>query len=504
MQISHFSRFCSAALAALALAVPAASRAQSGYTLIDIAGPNFANPHVSSINNRGQVAGTFQLTSNHSVRACIYANGNLTVLSPQDADGSNGFVINDSGQVAGYGDLPGSIGIQVVLWTNGIPAELGTLGGSWIIIHGINNHGQVAGCDRLYGTSSTRAVLWTNGIPQDLGTLGGASGVAYGVNDSGQATGYAAINSTPAYYAFRYANGVMTRLDSLGGTKNCGDAINASGQVAGYSYFKGNSVFHAALWNGTAITDIGAFDGGNSEAMGINASGDVVGYSFDAQINVAAFLYTGGRMIDLNTLVPPGEDWQLQIASGINDNGWIVGQGHHNGVSTNFILKPNQGTAFGSLSLESIPNFNAVSGAVPLDTFHISFRQPGTLNEIYGADLSVTPLIGKSSAPFALSNIPPGHYDVAIKGAKSLRVVLPNITVGARISLPDVHLLTGDANGDNRVDSSDFALMIDAYGGVAGVAGSNYDPNVDFNLDGKIDSSDFGLLLGEFGAIGDL
>ena len=63
-------------------------------------------------------------------------------------------------------------------------------------------------------------------------------------------------------------------------------------------------------------------------------------------------------------------------------------------------------------------------------------------------------------------------------------------------------LKAGDANGDNAVDTSDFGLLVGAYGSSIKVPGSGYDPAEDFNCDGSVDTTDFGLLVGNYGGIG--
>jgi probable HAF family extracellular repeat protein len=64
------------------------------------------------------------------------------------------------------------------------------------------------------------------------------------------------------------------------------------------------------------------------QAQGINNLGQIVGY---AQItgNSAyhAFLYSGGKMQDLNNLLVPNSGWTLASANKINDRGQIVGYG---------------------------------------------------------------------------------------------------------------------------------------------------------------------------------
>lgn len=63
--------------------------------------------------------------------------------------------------------------------------------------------------------------------------------------------------------------------------------------------------------------DLGAMGGPRSHAAGINAAGDVVG------VAAHAFLYSGGRMIDLGVL----SGGQTSYARAVNDSGMVVGSG---------------------------------------------------------------------------------------------------------------------------------------------------------------------------------
>lgn len=84
------------------------------------------------------------------------------------------------------------------------------------------------------------------------------------------------------------------------------------------------------------MIDLGTLGGSSSHAYDINDSGQVVGDS-----DGYAFLYDGGNMIDLNTLLPTGSGWELSVAYGINDSGQIVGQGSNiNGDTRAFLMTP--------------------------------------------------------------------------------------------------------------------------------------------------------------------
>ncbi len=130
------------------------------------------------------------------------------------------------------------------------------------------------------------------------------------------------------------------------------------------------------------------------------------------------------------------------------------------------------GSVTGRVALEGVPNLAAVNSHAPLGTFHIGFRNPGATTELYAADVALTPVNGTAFGTFALPNAPRGTYDIGIKGAKNLRVLLPSVTVGAATNLPDVLLPAGDANGDNSVDSSDFTALIGSFNSDAAIAGT--------------------------------
>ena len=90
------------------------------------------------------------------------------------------------------------------------------------------------------------------------------------------------------------------------------------------------------------MTDLGTLEGRlYSQAAAINASGQVVGSSdVVGGFGVAAFLYAGGTMTDLNSLINPSLNWNLLTAGGINDDGQIVGVGDVGGEYHAFLLTP--------------------------------------------------------------------------------------------------------------------------------------------------------------------
>ncbi|MBC7527544.1 MAG: hypothetical protein H7308_08335, partial [Chthonomonadaceae bacterium] len=56
--------------------------------------------------------------------------------------------------------------------------------------------------------------------------------------------------------------------------------------------------------------------------------------------NPHAFIVRGGRLVDLNTLIPAGSGWELIFATGVNDKGQVVGMGLHENRLRAFLLSP--------------------------------------------------------------------------------------------------------------------------------------------------------------------
>ncbi|PWU15914.1 MAG: HAF repeat-containing protein [Verrucomicrobia bacterium] len=177
--------------------------------------------------------------------------------------------------------------------------------------------------------------------------LGGLGGVypsspalvseAYGINNSGQVVGYA-FTTSGNKHAFLYSAGAMTDLGTLGGSSSQANGINNSGQVVGHAYLAGNASYHAFLYSGGGMADLGTLSGGiNSDAYGVNRNGQVVGSS-----DQYAFQYSGGMM---SYLTLGSGSW----ASGVNDQGQIVGVYEVSGTESAFLYNGTVATYLGHL-----------------------------------------------------------------------------------------------------------------------------------------------------------
>lgn len=203
----------------------------------------------ASINNSGQVVGTWSSSPTGPGQAFIYSHGVMTNLAALPGDsGSIGAAINASGQVTGTSINPGSN--RAFIYSNGVMTDISRTGFESVAT-AINASGQVVGFEWgcCISTAPEHAFLYSNNVVTDLGTLTG-DGVSYaeGINDLGQVTGYSASGAWR--HAFLYTNGVMVDLNSLinpalGIVIIDAEGINDQGQIAatGFNAAGGEDAF---------------------------------------------------------------------------------------------------------------------------------------------------------------------------------------------------------------------------------------------------------------------
>ncbi len=128
-------------------------------------------------------------------------------------------------------------------------------------------------------------------------------------------------------------------LGVVEGNDNMVHAINNAGSVVGAAANQQQGV-QAYVSNGRRCS-LGTLGGAFSVAHGINNAGQIVGGSLtDRNDAFHAFLFTEGRMYDLNQLLLDAPRWELLQAVGINDQGQIVGVGLLDGQDHGFLLNP--------------------------------------------------------------------------------------------------------------------------------------------------------------------
>jgi probable HAF family extracellular repeat protein len=96
------------------------------------------------------------------------------------------------------------------------------------------------------------------------------------------------------------------------------------------------------------LTDLGTLStlgGTYSVGYAVNDSGQVVGEAATASGSFHAFLYSGGRMLDLNSLIAAGSGFTPKQANGISNTGYITGFGTaSNGQFHAFLLTARRDT----------------------------------------------------------------------------------------------------------------------------------------------------------------
>jgi probable HAF family extracellular repeat protein len=305
------------------------------------------------INASGEIVGG-SLTASGNVHAFSYSGEKMTDLGVfSGGANSTANAVNDSGQITGWSTTDGvdTLGNPIVLgflYSGGKTSSIGALVGD-VDSEGlsINSTGNICGIsytpDATTGTvADENAVIYSpaRGM-SNLGPLsGGFFSEANGINDSGQIagvsdTGQSDSSGNDIYRAIRYASGggifsiplLLDQVDSVA------YGINDSGNVIGYDYTSTGASYAFTYSNLGGLIALGLLPGGsNSFATAVNSSGQIVGYgdigASDASGNTIyhAFLYTGGKLYDMNTLTANAKGWRIDDALAINDSGEIVGQ----------------------------------------------------------------------------------------------------------------------------------------------------------------------------------
>jgi probable HAF family extracellular repeat protein len=316
--------------------------AQTSYAITDL-GTLTSNGYsvARSINATGEVTGAAGNSNSNLSDIFFYSNGAMTSLGTLGGTSGIGNGINASGQVAGYSQNSSQT-YRAFLASGSTLTDIGDLGGGSAVAYAINDAGQVVG-SAVTAKGENHPFLYSGGKMIDLGTLGSSGNndwnSAQGINNSGVVTG-ASYDAKGNFFGFVWNNGKMTKMGTLGGAWSQAYAINNKNQITGLAYTKNGSA-HGFIANCAAckLKDLGTFSGSTSTVwgFGINDSGVVVGQSTFAG-TYHAFVYSGGKIKDLNGLISAGSGWVLIEADSINAAGQIVGMGMHNGQEHAYIL----------------------------------------------------------------------------------------------------------------------------------------------------------------------
>lgn len=350
-------------------AVPGTAASPALFTVTDLGTLGGTYSFAWSINDRGQVAGLSSLpgdTQSCDTQSCdpfLWQHGVMTDLGTLGGPDTFAQGIDDAGIVVGYSDTGqtagadgqfcGSYVCRAVVWQGGGIHDLGTLGGANSQAFAVNWAGQVV------GQAETTAAVTSTGQPQYLpfvwrggriralsSPLGGYDAGAYGINAYGVVVGFADLAGDQTADCALWWGRYFVDLGSLGGAFCGANAVNLRDQVAGSAYLPNSSLFTAVEWQRGRLSALPLLPSDNvSEGQAINDQGLIVGASAaisgTTRESLSATVWYGGRIVDLNTLIPADSGWQLQQALGINDADQIVGQGLINGQLHAFLMTPN-------------------------------------------------------------------------------------------------------------------------------------------------------------------
>ena len=353
------------------LAVQDQQKAPPRYTVTDLGTLGGTFSQAFGINNKGSVVGFATLTGDTALHAFLWRKGVMTDLGTFGGSDtlpySQATGVNDSDEVVGFSETSTSdplgenfCGDSLVclpfVWRAGVMTPLPTLGGNNGQAVDIDNRGQVLGFAENSIPDPTCAppevlhfepVIWNNGKVQELPTFpGDPDGAASAINDAGQVllpTGNCTSLGPPSGHDSLLQHGTLTDFGTLGGSPLAANNINNKGQVVGTLVDSTGNDLEAFFWQNGVASVLGTLPGAvTSVANAINDKGQVPGQSCDANGNCRGFLWQGGVMTDLSTLVPADSPLDFIDPTGINSRGQIVGLGvqKSTGELHGFLLTP--------------------------------------------------------------------------------------------------------------------------------------------------------------------
>lgn len=330
------------------------------YSLRDLSNGAFTG-EPRSVSNSGIVGGLKDSLTNNSVGQ-ILRDGVVTTY-PDPVYGGYPTVVtsvNDNGVAALEVSVGGSsykLGVSLPDQSRTFPG-----GGIYSTAPAINASGIIGG--NYYNYDSTQQGIYryntATGETVDLGNFGLNRVHVTSISDRGDIAGTYDRAFNGGVFPFRVlADGQLTLIPTLGGAFVWDVFTNSSGVVAGSSSLPSApeiiNATHAFLYQNGVTSDIDLLNSEFSWVLAMNNQGDVVGeftpvsYAPWQHFGGNAFLYHDGAMYDLNRLLDgSGDGWLLYRATGISDNGRIVGLGWlHGGHLEPFMAVPTAGSPAG-------------------------------------------------------------------------------------------------------------------------------------------------------------
>ncbi|MCA0360364.1 MAG: PEP-CTERM sorting domain-containing protein [Armatimonadetes bacterium] len=339
---SFFPAFRVGTLVAVALVATQVALATPHYEVVQIGNlPGTSKGNVVAINNNNVVAGN------------SFAGNEIQMFRWSEANGmsSSGFPhhdriiandINDAGQIVGLSYLGGMQGMRhepgLMIGFAPAPGHVYSRG------LGINNLGQMVGTS-VTNQGVEMAARFPGGWGELLPNYGPQeNSAARRINDAGDAVGHTDLAGTNRAALFR-SNNTLVDLHAMlaGSIYSRAMDINDSGRIIGFTTNNASFTQGFLINFESGVTTIDPLSGHDFLYLdAINATGQIVGTSkrSSGSASDAVIWDSTLGLTPLNTLIDPNSGWELRQATGINNNGYIVGMGTFQGVETNFLLKP--------------------------------------------------------------------------------------------------------------------------------------------------------------------
>lgn len=149
-------------------------------------------PGGGAINNRGQVAGTSNLSGDSNWHPYLWSNGKMTDLGTLGGPNGEAYWINDEGDVVGRADIPEGNAHHAFLWRNGTMLDLGAAPG-WPCSTAVamNVRDEVIINTGICNQGGGPGLVWHDGQTYDLNSLIPAGGPffigdVFAINDRGE------------------------------------------------------------------------------------------------------------------------------------------------------------------------------------------------------------------------------------------------------------------------------------------------------------------------------
>jgi hypothetical protein len=202
--------------------------------------------------------------------------------------------------------------------------------------YAVNDHDVAVGCSGpcYTGATGSAIVVEKSGSTGRTIPLRGFKGAkclttATSINDAGSIVGSACDE------AVRFSTSGYAQPLGLG-RGSAAEAVNQHGDIVGSA---GSSAFLERDGRTLRLPKPAPYGRDSAIAYAVNSTDEVVGTLY-GPTGAVAFIYTGGHVYALDSLLPPHSGWQIADALGVNDHGEIVGDGYYNGTLYGIALKP--------------------------------------------------------------------------------------------------------------------------------------------------------------------